>query len=140
MYDEQLPFYVPNTSSTPKPSWLPTPQTRTAEEQFQFDLQCQREHFRLELQRAKDDHERAMRILRMASHFTKLLFLALMVYLIAGMVSDVRCVLAPEAKAVIKTTPAIDAAPGTEQVCLIYGYTFCKETKYANALHSFGLP
>jgi hypothetical protein len=78
-------------------------------------------------------------ILRMASLFTKLIFFALMVYLTAGMVSDVRCVRAPEAKAVIKTAPAINAAPATERVCLIYGCTSCKETKYANALHSFGL-
>ncbi|KAH6857385.1 hypothetical protein BKA58DRAFT_406151 [Alternaria rosae] len=130
MYDEQLPFYVPTTSSIPKSSWLvPAPRTRTAEEQSQFDLQCQKEHLRLELQRAKDDHERAMRILRVASLFTKLIFFALMVYLIVGMVSDVRCVLAPEAKAVIKTTPAINAAPVTDRVCLIYDYTSYKETK-----------
>jgi Na+-transporting methylmalonyl-CoA/oxaloacetate decarboxylase gamma subunit len=141
MYDEQLPFHSPTISSTPKSLWLvPAPRTRTAEEQFQFDLQCQREHFQLELQRPKDAHEGVMMILRMASVFTKLILFALMVYLIAGMVSDVRCVRAPEAKAVIETKPAINAAPATERVCLIHNCTSDEENKYANALHSFGLP
>jgi hypothetical protein len=66
---------------------------RTNEEQFIIDRECQ-----------KNDHERVMNRWRVA-------FFVVVIYVVADVFSKVHCTCPPEARAVMKITPAIKAIP-----------------------------
>jgi hypothetical protein len=87
----QVASSEPKTSST---------LMRTNQEQFIIDRECQ-----------KNDHERVMNRWRVAFFSVKLFVFAVVIYMVADISSKVHCTCPPEARAVMKITPAIKAIP-----------------------------